>query len=141
MTSGAPSPPVSEARLDVRIPEQSGRGRILNVDIGFADPYTADLAELRRRAQKPGRAAADYVYHKQQTYPAWRNPTEDLVPFIIESFGHPSKKAVNFLRQFAPTDPRARSLELRRAYRELSCLTQQRLAGLLRSAEDNRKPN
>ena len=52
------------------------------------------------------------------------------MPFIIESFGHPSKKAVNFLRQFAPTDPRARSLELRRAYRELSCLTQQRLAGL-----------
>ena len=40
-----------------------------------------------------------------------------------------------------PGDPRARSLELRRAYRELSCLTQQRLEGLLRSAEENRKPN
>ncbi len=103
--------------------------------------FRAFVAELRRRAEKPGRAAAAYVYAKQQRYPAWRNPTEDLVPFIIESFGHPSKKAVNFLRQFAPTDPRARSLELRRAYRELSCLTQQRLAGLLRSAEDNRKPN
>ena len=76
-------PPISEARLDIRIPEPSGRGRMINVDIGFADPYTVDLAELRRRAQKPGRAAADYVYHKQQTYPAWRNPTEDLVPFII----------------------------------------------------------
>ena len=99
-----------------------------------------DVAELRRRAEKPGRAAAAHVYAKQQRYPERRNPTEDLVPFIIESFGHP-KKAVNFLRQFAPTDPRARSLELRRAYRELSCLTQQRLAGLLRSAEDNRKPN
>ena len=58
---------LSEARLDVRIPEQSGRGRILNVDIGFADPYTADLAELRRRARKPGRAAAAYVY----LMPAW----------------------------------------------------------------------
>ena len=114
---------------------------MLNVDVGFADPFTEDVAELRRRAEKPGRAAAAYVYAKQQRYPAWRNPTEDLVPFIIESFGHPSKKAVNFLRQFAPTDPRARSLELRRAYRELSCLTQQRLTGLLRSAEDNRKPN
>ena len=60
-------PPMSEARLDVRIPEPSGRGRILNVDIGFADPYTADLAELRRRARKPGRAAAAYVY----LMPAW----------------------------------------------------------------------
>ena len=47
----------------------------------------------------------------------------------------------NFLRQMAPSDPRARSLELRRAYRELSCLTQQRLAEILRSAEDNSKPN
>ena len=45
----------------VRIPEPSGRGRILNVDLGFADPYTVDLAELRRRARKPGRAAAAYV--------------------------------------------------------------------------------
>ena len=114
---------------------------MLNVDVGFADPFTEDVAELRRRAEKPGRADAAYVYAKQQRYPAWRNPTEDLVPFIIESFGHPSKKAVDFLRQFAPTEPRARSLELRRAYRELSCLTQQRLAGLLRSAEDYRKPN
>ena len=55
-------PPISEARLDIRIPEPSGRGRMINVDIGFADPYTVDLAELRRRAQKPGRAAADFVY-------------------------------------------------------------------------------
>ena len=84
---------------------------------------------------------AKYVYHKQQTYPAWRNPTEDLVPFILESCGHPSICAVNFLRQMAPADRSLRSLELRRAYRELSCLTQQRLAQLLRSAEDNSRPN
>ena len=114
---------------------------MINVDIGLADPYTVDLAELRRRAQKSGRAAADYVYHKQQTYPAWRNPTEDLVPFIIESFGHPSVRAVNFLRQMAPSDRSLRSLELRRAYRELSCITQQRLAEVLRCADDNSKPN
>ena len=100
-----------------------------------------DVAELRLRAQKPGRAAAAYVYHKHQTYPAWRNPTEDLVPFILESFGNPSVKAVNFLRHMAPADRGLRSLELRRAYRELSCLTQQRLAHLLRSAEDNARPN
>ena len=108
-------PPIYDARLDVRIPEPSGRGRILNVDIGFTDLYTVDLAELRRRARKPGRAAAAYVYQKQQTYPAWRNPTEDLVPFIIESFGHPSVRAVNFLRQMAPSDRSLRSLKLRRA--------------------------
>ena len=134
-------PPMSEARLDVRIPEPSGWGRILNVDVGFADPDTVDLAELRRRARKHHRAAAAYAYHKHQTYPAWRNPTEDLVPFIIESFGHPSVRAVNFLRQMAPSDRSLRSLELRRAYRELSCITQQRLAEVLRSAEDNSKPN
>ena len=68
------------------------------------------------------------------------NPTEDLVPFILESFGRPSNRAVNFLRQFAPTEPGARSRELRRAYRELSGLTQLRLAELLRSAEDNLLP-
>ena len=62
------------------------------------------------------------------------NPTEDLVPFILESFGRPSTRAVNFLRQFAPTEPGARSRELRRAYRELSCLAQLRLAELLRSS-------
>ena len=73
-----------------------------------AAPFTVDVAELRRRAEKPGRAAAAYVYAKQQRYPAWRNPTEDLVPFIIESFGRPSVRTVNFHRQFAPTDPRAR---------------------------------
>ena len=111
-------PPISEARLDIRIPEPSGRGRMINVDIGFADPYTVDLAELRRRAQKPGRAAAANVYHKQQTYPVWRNSTEDLVLFIIASFGHPSVRAVNFLRQMAPSDRSLRSLELGRAYRE-----------------------
>ena len=114
---------------------------MLNVDVGFADPFTEDVAELRRRAEKPGRAAAAYVYAKQRRYPAWRNPTEDLVPFILESFGHPSVRAVSFLRQMAPSDRRARSVELRRAYRELSCLTQLRLAALLRSAEDNRVPN
>ena len=80
------------AVLDIRIREPGGRHRMLNVDVGFADPFTEDVAELRRRAEKPGRAAAAYVYAKQQRYPAWRNPTEDLVPFIIESFGHPSKK-------------------------------------------------
>ena len=83
---------------------------MLNVDVGFADPFTEDVAELRRRAEKPGRAATAYVYAKQQRYPLWRNPTEDLVPFIIESFGCASVRAVNFLRQLAPTDPRARSL-------------------------------
>ena len=60
-------PPIYDARLDVRIPEPSGRCRIMNVDVGFAEPYTADLAELRRRARKPGRAAAAYVY----LMPAW----------------------------------------------------------------------
>ena len=134
-------PPIHEATLDIRIPAPGGRGRLINVDVGFADPYTVDVAELRLRAQKPGRAAAAYVYHKHQTYPAWRNPTEDLVPFILESFGNPSVKAVNFLRHMAPADRGLRSLELRRAYRELSCLTQQRLAHLLRSAEDNARPN
>ena len=48
---------------------------------------------------------------------------------------------MNFLRQFAPAEPGARSRELRRAYRELSCLAQLRLAELLRSAEDNSLPN
>ena len=110
---------------------------MLNVDIGFTDPYTRDVAEVRRRAREPGRAAAAYAYRKHARYRPEDNPTEDLVPFILESFGRPSNRAVNFLRQFAPTEPGVRSRELRRAYRELSCLTQLRLAELLRSAEDN----
>ena len=113
---------------------------MLNVDIGFTDPYTRDVAEVRRRAREPGRAAAAYVYHKHARYHPEDNPIEDLVPFILESFGRPFNLAVNFLRQFAPTEPGARSRELRRAYRELSCLTQLRLAELLRSAEDNSLP-
>ena len=105
---------------------------MLNVDIGFTDPYTVDVAEVRRRACEPGRAAAAYAYHKHARYRPEDNPTEDLVPFILESFGRQSNRAVNFLRQFAPTEPGARSRELRRAYRELSCLIQLRLAELLR---------
>ena len=62
------------------------------------------------------------------------------MPFIIESFGHPSVRAVNFLRQMAPSDRSLRSLELRRAYRELSCITQQRLAELIRFVEVNYRP-
>ena len=107
---------------------------MLNVDIGCTDPYTRDVAEVRRRAREPGRAAAAYVYYKHARYRPEDNPTEDLVPFILESFGRPSTRAVNFLRQFAPTEPGARSRELRRAYRELSCLAQLRLAELLRSS-------
>ena len=114
---------------------------MLNVEIGFTDPYTVDVAEVRRRASEPGRAAVAYVYHKHARYRPEDNPTEDLVPFILESFGRQSNRAVNFLRQFAPTEPGARSRELRRAYRELYCLTQLRLAELLRSAEDNSLPN
>ena len=113
---------------------------MLNVDIGFTDPYTRDVAEVRRRAREPGRAAAAYAYHKHTRSRPEDDPTEDLVPFILESFGRPPTRAVNFLRQFAPTEPGARSRELRRAYRELSCLTQLRLAELLRSAEDNSFP-
>ena len=109
---------------------------MLNVEIGFTDPYTVDVAELRRHAREPGRAAAAYVYHRHA-----RCRPEDLVPFILASVGRPSTRAVNFLRQFAPAEPGARSRELRRAYRELSCLTQLRLAELLRSAEDNALPN
>ena len=45
------------------------------------------------------------------------------------------------MRSAEPADRSLRSLEVRRAYRELSCLTQQRLAQLLRSAEDNSRPN
>ena len=54
------------AVLDIRIRESGGRHRMLNVDVGFADPFTEDVAELRRRAEKPGRAAAAYVYAKQR---------------------------------------------------------------------------
>ena len=139
--AGAPPgtrPTVEEAELDIRFPQSTGR--MLNVDIGFTDPYTRDVAEVRRRAREPGRAASAYVYHKHARYPPEDNLTEDLVPFILESFGRPSTCVVNFLRQFAPTEPGARSRELRRACRELSCLTQLRLAELLRSAEDNSFP-
>ena len=139
--AGAPpgtQPIREEAELDIRFPQSTGR--MLNVDIGFTDPYTRDVAEVRRRAREPGRAAAAYVYHKHARYRPEDNPTEDLVPFILESFGRPSTRAVNFLRQFAPTEPGARSRELRRAYRELFCLTQLRLAELLRSVEDNSLP-
>ena len=132
-------PTVEEAELDIRFPQSTGR--MLNVDIGFTDPYTRDVAEVRRRAREPGRAAAAYVYHKHARYRPEDNPTEDLVPFILESFGRPSNRAVNFLRQFAPTEPGARSRELRRAYCELSCLTQLRIAELLCSAEDNSLPS
>ena len=57
--AGAPpgtQPIREEAELDIRFPQSSGR--MLNVDIGFTDPYTVDVAELRRRAREPGRAAA-----------------------------------------------------------------------------------
>ena len=36
--SSGERPPIYQARLDLRIPEPSGRGRMLNVDVGFADP-------------------------------------------------------------------------------------------------------
>ena len=49
------------AILDIRIREPGGRHRMLNVDVGFADPFTEDVAELRRRAEKLGRAAAAYA--------------------------------------------------------------------------------
>ena len=113
---------------------------MLNVDIGFTDPHARDVAEVRRRAREPSRAAAAYVYHKHALCRPEDNSTEDSEPFILENFGRPSTRAVNFLRQFSPTEPGARSRELRRAYRELSCLTQLRLAELLRSAEDNSLP-
>ena len=115
-----------EAELNIRFPQSTGR--MLSVHIGFTDPYTRDVAEVRRRTREPGHAAAAYVYHKHARCRFEENPTEDLVPFILESFGRPSNRAVNFLRQFAPTERGARSRELRRAYRELSCLTQLRLA-------------
>ena len=102
---------------------------------------TKDAAEVRRRAREPGLAATAYVYHEHARYRLEDNPTENLMPFILESFGRPFNLAVNFLRQFAPTEPGARSRELRCAYRDLSCLTQLRLAELLRSAEDNSLPN
>ena len=80
--AGAPPgtlPVREEAELDVRFPQSSGR--MLNVDIGFTDPYTRDVAEVRRRAREPGRAAA--AYHKHARYRSEDNPTEDLVPFIF----------------------------------------------------------
>ena len=68
---------------------------MLNFDIGSTDPYTVDVAEVRRRAREPGRAAAAYAYRKHARYRPEDNPTEDLVPFILGKlwpFVHPRRE-------------------------------------------------
>ena len=104
----------------------------------FAAQTKADL--LAERAREDGRAALRKVQEKLQTYPGHKNPGESLVPFVFEALGRPSDDAVAFLRALAPTEPRARALVLRRAWREISMIIQTRLAELYLSAELPRLP-
>ena len=62
------------------------------------------------------------------------------MPFVIEALGRPSTEAVALLRALASSDPIERSTQLSEAWREVSVITQTRLAELYLSAERPRPP-
>ena len=129
---------VEEARLDVSFPWHATR---THVDVAFATAATTETGRtLRDRAQVDGSAAQEKVHLKMGRYPPDSNPGEVLVPFVVEALGRPSDEAVAFLRAVAPTEPRRRAVVLGQAWRDISIITQTRLAELYLSAERPRAP-
>lgn len=108
------------------------------IDVGFTCARTTVADERYYRAANDGYAAAQYVATKRRRYPVVKNPSEPLVPFIIEAFGRPSIEATAFLRSVAPTNLAERTQVLSAAWQTISCLTQMRLAELYLSAEQAR---
>jgi len=112
--------------------------RRTHVDVGYATAATTDLVERQMRACADGLAAGRYVAVKRRRYPVAANPTEPLVPFIMEALGRPSLEAVAYLRTLAPADPAVRAVVLPEVWQAVSIITQTRLAELHISAEDSR---
>jgi TPR repeat protein len=123
----------AEARLDVMCYDL--RGRKTYVDVRFALADSKNAATLSARASTDGSAAAERVARKRRRYPADRCPGASLVPFVMEAHGRPSPEATAFLKAMVPFDFPDRTDVLARARRDLSVLTQTRLADLLLSAE------
>ena len=111
-----------------------------HIDVAYTNARTEQVNERNHRAKEDGRAAAQKVLQKRTRYPPAANPGESLVPFVIEALGRPSTEAVALLRALASSDPIERSTQLSEAWREVSVITQTRLAELYLSAERPRPP-
>ena len=111
-----------------------------HIDVAYTNARTEQANERNHRAKEDGRAAAQKVLQKRTRYPPAANPGESLVPFVIEALGRPSTEAVALLRALASSDPIERSTQLSEAWREVSVITQTRLAELYLSAERPRPP-
>ena len=122
-----------EARLDggFRFP----KGGLGYHDVHIVDTYSRDPQRRHARSHKAGTAARQGVEAKRLKYPEEKHRGATLVPFVLESLGHPSEEAVQLLQTFAPQEPVARAEMLRSAYYQLSTLLAMRQAELQMSAE------
>ena len=141
--NGLPTPPGFDVRAAKKRVAKLDVGGLLGsqrtwIDVGFTCARTTVADERYYRAANDGYAAAQYVATKRRRYPVVKNPSEPLVPFIIEAFGRPSIEATAFLRSVAPTNLAERTQVLSAAWQTISCLTQMRLAELYLSAEQAR---
>jgi hypothetical protein len=122
-----------EAVLDLMLQDLRGRRTYVDVSFTLADSSNARL--LSARARVDGSAAAERVARKRRRYPGDRFPGAALVPFVLEAHGRQSPETHAFLKAMVPPDWPERDAVLARARRDLSVLTQCRLADLLLSAE------
>jgi len=124
-----------EARLDLSFPWSGVRTYI---DVAYTNAASDCPTRRSKRAEADGIAAIEKVGKKLSTYPPEKNPDAQLVPFVIEALGRPSAEAVAFLRAIVPTEASERSVLLSQAWRQISIISQTRLAELYLSAERTR---
>ena len=117
-----------QAVLDVAFSDRLARRAY--ADVVFAAAGAGDAAERARHARTAGASVADAVRGKLRRYKPGRTPSLGFVPFAVGALGRLSPEAHGLLTAFAVDGQDAR-----RALQQLSALTQQRLADVLRASE------
>ena len=125
---------VEHARLDVAYYDSHGRPVYIDCAINSANTVHLPAAELARRSQEPGRAAAVGVGKKRLRYPPGQVPGSVLVTFVFELLGRASPEAQAFLRSVAPSEPSERSTFLAAAWWAASTIVQRRHTSALLGA-------
>ena len=128
---GQLAPKLEQAVLDVVFTDKSGL--LTYVDVTYHTAGAGSAAALARHAASARSGLADVVDGKLLRYPPAQHPSVGLVPFAVGALGRMSPEAHGLLASMA-TD----SQDARRAYQQLSALSQRRLADVLRASEPHK---
>ena len=98
---------------DIRFTD--GKGEDVWLDVSIVTPTVHTVRTSGTRAERAGALAASTELHKRAKY-----PTLKLVPFVLETYGHPGDSALAVVRALCPHQEAAeRSAWIKQQWRSL----------------------